>query len=307
MMEEGAMAITFDKVKMTVDFTKAKPKLDVVDKDFAISHLTEGTPSLATLSASPRTGFKHAVTIKGEFDLIDDGATNIPKGWQFGLIQVIVVFTLEDLYGGQTANDGSVRKNFKTMFRQAVCVDSADSVKPFTGSHPSDANGKSEGKKDIFHVTCQLGKNDGVPDIGDHPHSRSELQVTNAKSKSPNFLFSTRRDFGFTTVLVAIEPNGTMHQLAHVNWKILWSNEFRWKAGQDTPSTIIRKDNQFNNSGITMGPPADATIANLVSKPAGPFFNDQGRAAIIFLQVSGPSGRADDQPRDSSIPADFFT
>jgi hypothetical protein len=308
-MEEGAMAMTIDKTsaKMTVDFSKAKPKFDVVDKDTAINHLTEGTPQKATLSAQPLTEFKHALTIKGEFDLIDDAGTGI-KDWKFGLIQVAVVFVMEDLWGGQTPNDGSVKKNFKTQFPQPVCVDSSNTIKPFTGTNPFAFDVKSQGKKDIYHITCELVKNSGVKDIGDHPHSRSELQERNDKSKSPNFLFITRRDLGFTTVLVAIEPNGTTHQLVHANWKIVWSHEFRWKAGGDTPSLIIRSpDTQFNDNGIKQGPPTDANIANLVSKPVGPFFNDQARAAILLLQGAGTPGRTDDQPRASSIPADFFT
>jgi len=111
-----------------------------------------------------------------------------------------------------------------------------------------------------------------------------------------------------TTVLVVADSGKVIQSFFHVNWKLLWHFQFKWKGASDPVPTITaiaaRADVGPVNAGAPTQPP---DLVALLQKPAPPFFNETGNAAKVNTAISGPPLREDLDTQLPGVPNDFFT
>jgi len=288
--------------------SKARPTVEFVgsgDNQIALAHLTQGinAPQVAIAGAAGITD--PVVKMTGKFDLIFDANddTTAP-GFQFGFIQVGKVFALQDTYVGRTQNEGHViLKHFANVLPSTL-LDTVATFSPFSSKAGSSKSVK-KGDKLVIGQTIDLGVLPGK--TGDSPMSKSKAFLQNTETNAPNFLFEMRTDLEFTTVLVAIDPQQKVQQLAHVKWHLVWHFQFKWKGATNPVATLIPITRGADFGGVTKGPPVDAAVAALVAAPKGPFFNTVTTAAKIRTVVEKRPNRDDNFSRPAGVPQDFFT
>jgi hypothetical protein len=289
----------------------AKAVVDIVKQPGsrlnAFAHLLPGTDiAKAAAGGGPNDIIVDPVIkMSGKIDVVltdpnDDIA--IP-GFSFGFIQVATVFQLEQISVGRTLNEGHLKINFRPRITQSFLHDSVATFTPF-------ANRIGPTSTDRQNRKVHLGADLGVllPSTpGDSPGTALAARTDNQKTNAPNFMFEHRVDFGLTTVLVGIDPQNNVTPFFHVNWKLLWHFQFKWRGGQDPVATPIPISNRADVGQPIKGGPTDPAAAALVARPSGPFFNDVLNQALGSTANAGPPVREDNFSRPSGIPADFFT
>lgn len=298
---------------MTVDpgVKNAKAVVDVVKQrsgPVAFARLVPGTNiAKAAAGGGPNDIIENPVIkMSGKVDVVltdpkDD--LNIPDFF-FGFIQVATVFQLEQTSVGRTINEGHLKINFRPRITQSFLLDSVAAFTPL-------ASRVGPISKDPQNRKVHLGADLGIllPSTpGDSPGTALAARTDNQKTNAPNFMFEHRVDFGLTTVLVGIDPQKNVTPFFHVNWKLLWHFQFKWKGGQDPVATPIPISARADVSQPIKGGPTDPAAAALVARPSGAFFNDALNQALgTSTANAGPTIREDNFSRPSGIPQDFFT
>jgi hypothetical protein len=295
---------------MAVDagVSKAKPTVEFVgsgDSQIALAHLTQGINAAQVATAGAAGITDPVVKMTGKFDLIFDANddTTAP-GFLFGFIQVGKVFALQDTYVGRTQNEGHVILKHFANVSPTTLLDTVATFSPFSSKAGSGKSVK-KGDKLVLGQTIDLGVLPGK--TGDSPMSKSKAFLQNTETNAPNFLFEMKTDLEFTTVLVAMDPQKKVQQLAHVKWHLVWHFQFRWRGATNPVATVFPITRGADFGGVTKGPPADTAVAALVAAPKGPFFNTVTTTAKIKTALEKRPNRDDNFSRPAGVPQDFFT
>jgi hypothetical protein len=306
-----AIRINPDSVVMTVgaDVKKAKPAVDIVtvqsvQTQVAIAHLTEGINVALAAGGAGLSGIvvNPVIKMSGKGDVVGDPGDDVTQtSLDLNFIQIATVFQLEDTYAGRTSNEGHIKMHHRKLIRQNFLLDSIASSSPFAGkSHFISGKDKQHAQ-----FTCDLGR---LPNAkGDSPGTQSAAVAQNSKSKANNFLFELKCDLGLTTVLVAADSGQNIQPFFHVNWKLLWHFQFKWKGGQNPTPTAIAIASRADVGQPIKGAPTDPGVAAVLQNPAAPFFNDITNDAKVNTAQAGPPLREDFDTALAGLPNDFFT
>jgi hypothetical protein len=291
--------------------SKAKPAVNIItvgpnvtDK-VAIAHLTQGVnPSRVVTIDNP------VIKMAGKLDvLLEPGDDVTLPGFRFGFIQIGKVLVLEDTYVGRTLNEGHIKLQHRLKVSPPVLLDTVAAFFPFSSRVGTFFAPVQQSFRRVIAVAVDLGVLPGK--TGDSPSSTSAAVMTNSVTSAANFLFEFRADLGFTTVLVAIDPQKKIQSLANVNWHLVWHFQFKWRGAQNPTATVIPITSQANVGPVNKRSLAvtDPAVAALVATPIGPFFNDVTTAAkqATAIAVGQRPNREDNFSRPAGVPPDFFT
>lgn len=301
-----AVQLDLSSVQLTVTPSRGNATFVHTGTARALFFCKAGGINLKAADADAPAGMKkilsHAISWKGRVSLSGDPKSGpdlaeLRTKWKFGFLQVSNTMVEQSIYAGRIDTEGSMIADKKPAYAPNPCIDSGD-VFPFTGD-PADAVVVPGGTgKASFIVTAE---------DGDHPNYMLPYERENRASSARNFLFSGRRDEGFTTVFTAIDPAGKKTFLAHFNWHVVWDSRFRWKSGTAVPTKApitLRMD----VGPSTLGPPTDAAILAVCTNPALPSANDMDRDGEIAIwdQRKIPL-LTQNKSRPADLPPDFFT
>jgi hypothetical protein len=287
--------IDTSKVGLIVDASGAVNAVSILttklkDKK-AICHLTRGV----NLSDPSKSG--PAIRWIGNVDLLL-GPGESRSGWDFNFLQFGNSMVRSSLWGGRTAEEGSVEINYAVppAYHTNPSLDSERDRDPFTGLNSAVENSVPEGSG--TRVTL-------IREFGDHPTLGERLEIPNSVAGAPNFLFNMRLDAAFTTVFVARDPKNVIQHLAHFTWHLIYDARFTWRGGTCSGAMV---NGRLDTSSVTNGRPTDPTLKALLTSPTAPFYNDLQAAAttVIFILQQRPNC-VRSATRDPAIPPNFFT
>jgi hypothetical protein len=307
-----AIQVDASSASMSVDpgVGKAKAVVDIVKQGSRLNAFARLTPGTDIAKAAAGGGpndiiVDPVIKMSGKVDVVltDPNDDSTLPGFSFGFIQVATVFQLEQTSVGRTLNEGHLKINFRPRITQSFLHDSDATFTPFASRV---AGFSFDRQKRIVHLTSNLGVL--LPNTpGDSPGTALAARTDNQKTNAPNFMFEHKVDFGLTTVLVVIDPQKNVTPFFHVNWKLLWHFQFKWKGGQDPTATVIPIGARADVGQPIKGAPTDPAAAALVANPSGPLFNDVLNQALGPTANAGPPIREDNFSRPAGIPPDFFT
>jgi hypothetical protein len=288
---------------MSVDRKGAKPAIHV-GKELILLHGTKNANLAAADMSTGGDGTKGpCIVITGNVFLEADAGEFDLGDWQFGIIQVSNVMVYEFIFAGRTSTEGSVTVNLKSGFTKNPSLD----AEPHSGGSIDES---------IFDANNLTMKRVTKPKTGfqisvtsnDHPAKLMEKRFQNRRTNSPNFIFSARRDEGFTTFFVARENERAPVQfLSRVDWHIIWHGTFKWSAAKVEP-TVTMKDARLDVGPVRSdAPDAGSTDFQIAKARVGPTSNEQDNKATddaFVRRLTTVCTQSETLPKD--LPSDFY-
>jgi hypothetical protein len=156
--------------------------------------------------------------IRAEGSVVLTGAQPA-AGWKLGFLQAEWADTNWLYYRGQSNADGSVllQRSRNPARPIRVCRD----VQPETDIFYTDATDLGTvSPGDAFPLTLKTTH-------FDNPDDKGPAMVLNTKTGKNNYLREAQLEFLFCTVLAALDPAGTYHQLKSFYWNVRWQATFQ--------------------------------------------------------------------------------
>jgi hypothetical protein len=273
-IEAQSATLTYEKVGLNPGVA-FEP---LIDPKRAVFHLTRGY----TLTRDTET-IKHAWTATGEGPGQDRHGTAGDE--ELGFLQTQEVDTLQFYYAGEKRSHGSMTFDIGPRISPKICLDSDDSVEPWTSAERSLDNGIWKAK------------------TGDHPASRCPLRVGNIVTNKPNFLFHVIDRRRYVTVLT-FRLGTQFIPLRWFKWSISHNVKFCWVGGKPQ----ARSDaSTFSFAEVKMGPPDTDTVRKLIKTPDRPFGNYVTRTAVMHVVLGDLTGRTANTEWFANVPGDFWT
>ena len=279
-----AISVNASSAKITFHNQQAKPAVDIKDPSPLIAHLTNNYTS--------KTQIAQAFTADGVVNISKSSGDSL-TGWQFGFIQFQRINKLEFYYAGAQVDHGSVGifpANGSAM-SSLVTLDSNPGMIPWTEPQTKPRYKDAGGK-----ITAETG---------DHPLLRLPWNITNDKTKQPNYVFHFIDDREFWTVFTFEEPSGNRTYMMHYHWSLHYEFMMKWVRAKPK----VHKDRaKFGMDNPKSGAPTEPALKNLLANPQPPLSNIEMNAGLrnAVAGGQGPS-RKDFDRRYGNVPPVFWT
>jgi hypothetical protein len=273
-IEAQDATLTYDKVGLSpgVAFEPLS------DPKRAVFHLTRGY----TLTRDAET-IRHAWKAAGEGP--GQARHGTPGDEEIGFLQTQEVDTLQFYYAGEKRGHGSMSFDIGPRITPKTCLDSDDSVEPWTSADRSLDNGIWKAK------------------TGDHPASRCPLRVGNILTNQPNFLFHVIDRRRYVTILT-FRLGTQFIPLRWFKWSVSHNVKFSWVGGKPR---VRSNTSSYDFGEVKMGPPDTDTVRKIVKKPERPFGNYLTRSIIQGVVLGDLTGRTANREWFANVPGDFWT
>lgn len=305
------MAVALVPASATIAANKGGSRTDIhVGTEHALLHCTTKVRRAAADEAAGHPGHTGPmITCTGTVLMSGDPANRQDKvdlmtNWEFGMILVSDLMVYEAHYAGRMANEGGIAINLRSAFGTNPSLD-GDGDLPTVDEMIFDPSNQIITDQTIgtkgFLVTYKFG---------DHPNNPFPLRQTNARTHSPNFLHTARRDEGFIAYFVARERGTTTHHLARIGWHVIWHGTLGWTSPTAKPTAAMV------TSRIDIGQPTTDSVDNtafprsaaIAKNPQRPTCNEQDGTA--FDRGYGPTAsapvRVESEARPGNLPSSFF-
>jgi hypothetical protein len=213
--------------------------------------------------------------------------------WEFGFVQVAEAVSFEAFYAGRIASEGSIGLYYfqPPALAQTILLDGGDKTQDPPWYRATGGNFRGN----VIEATD-----------GDHPGLAVPLKLENkVRSYVPNYLFHVYMDRNFWTVFTGKAPDGKLHYIASLAWRVRYEFKVRWANAE--PVKAANASIVTIPATGTAGKPAETKIQAMLANPAPPRANDAGTRAQAATETGSRPNRHDLETRYVTVPNNFWT
>lgn len=221
-------------------------------------------------------------------------------GWTVGFLQAEWVDTSWGLYRGARHDDGSVfvQRSRPPARPCQACIDTTGPDQPFYGNPATDKPRRPVGGGNVAPFVAPVPVGAALPLKvsalhSDSPFTAFDWQWTNRATGQPNLLKEAQWEMNFCTVLVARDPQGTMHMLRGFYWNVACQAAFPAHPGLTIKGRSLPRGTHATVGRIFAGPPTDPRFLSVLTRPQRMTCNDMLLSAIVTPNVQEVAGWPD--------------